>query len=795
MLKSYLKTAVRNLWRNKVFSLINIVGLGVGLAACMLIFLYAKDELSFDRFHKNADRIYQITAKFIKSDGQILRISNTGDVPGPNFKRQIPEVQDFVRIQQYNFTIRRGSEVFNQEAFDVDSSFFQLFSFPLLEGNPVTALVEPNSIVLSKDAAIKYFGNADALGQVLNLKINDTFQPFVVRGIMKKFPINSSIQADVFVPKNFTGSGKTDDGWLNFFENTFVILAPGANPAGVERKMASVYNEDAAGQIKDMAEQYGFKDKVVYHLQPLLKMHMSTDYPPNNGLKNASKPMYSYILTAIALFILLIACINFINLTVARSLKRAREVGIRKVVGGQRKQLMAQFLGESFILEFVAFLLAVGLVKAILPFFNEVSGKALSFSYLFDAPLILGYVGIFLVTGVLAGFYPAFVLSGFNPVQSLYGRERLGGRNFLAKGLVVLQFTLATFLIIAALVVYSQFTYLTHFDLGYNDKNVAVINASFKDQSKLNVFETELLANQGVQGLTKDQGGYWSTIAHINGGQEFHFDFRHIDENFLSLFHITMVKGRNFSKDMPSDSSEHVLVNETFVKEAGWKDPIGQVVDFFYMNKKYSVIGVVKDYHWNSLGQELQPLLMTTNPRYPYGSLYVKLNGGANASALDYLQKTFKSLYPTEPYSYTFREEDNRAQYDSERKWKQIVTAGALITIFSSCIGLFGLATLSAEKRRKEIGIRKVLGASVQGIVIRLSSDFVRLVLIAALIACPCAWWATHAWLKNYPYHVAVNAWLFVLSVTVVLLVALFTISFQSIRAAIANPVKSLRVE
>ncbi len=795
MLKSYLKTAVRNLWRNKAFSIINIVGLGVGLAACMLIFLYAKDELSFDRFHKNRDQLYHITADFIKADGSIQRLTSTGDVPGPNFKRQIPEIKDFVRIQQNSFTIRSGSEVFDQEAFDVDSTFFQLFSFPLLEGNPATALKEPNSIVLSKDVAIKFFGNADALGQVLNLKINDTFQPFVVRGIMKKFPINSSIQAEVLVPKNFFGSGKIDDSWLNFFENTFVILTPGSNPVAVERKMANVYNEDAAGQIKDMADKYGFKDKVVYHLQPLLKMHMSTDYAPDNGLKGASKPMYSYILTAIALFILLIACINFINLTVARSLKRAREVGIRKVVGGQRKQLMIQFLGESFILEFVAFMLAIGLVKAILPFFNEVSGKALSFSYLFDAPLILGYIVIFLLTGVLAGFYPAFVLSGFNPVQSLYGRARLGGRNFLAKGLVVLQFTLATFLIIAALIVYAQFSYLTHFDLGYNDKNVAVINAGFGDKSKLNVLETELLANPGVQGLTKDQGGRWSTIAHINGDQQFQFDIRHVDENYLSLFHVPVVRGRNFSKEMVSDSAEHVLVNETFVKEAGWKNPIGQVVDFFYNNKKYTVIGVVKDFHWVALNEKLPSLLLSMNPQYPYNSLYIKLRGGESAGVLNYIQKTFTSLFPTVPYSYTFREDDNRAQYDSERKWKQIVTAGALITIFISCIGLFGLATLSAEKRRKEIGIRKVLGASVQGIVVRLSSDFVRLVLIAALIACPGAWWATHAWLKNYPYHVAVNAWVFVYSVMVVLLVALFTISFQSIRAAIANPVKSLRVE
>jgi putative ABC transport system permease protein len=594
------------------------------------------------------------------------------------------------------------------------------------------------------------------------------------------------------VPKKLD---KADDQWLNSFENTFIVVKPGVNIEQLDAKINKIYLTDAAGQIKDAADKYGFKDKMSYSLQPLLQMHTSTDYPADNGLSDQSNPMYSYILTGIALFILAIACINFVNLTVARSLKRAKEIGIRKVVGGQRQQLIMQFLGESFILSFIAFALAIVLVLVVLPFFNTLADKALAFSYLMSFKLVAGYIGIFLLTGLLAGFYPALVLSGFNPVQSLYNRTQHVGKNYLSKGLVILQFTLATFLIISTITIYSQFNYLMKFDIGYNDKNVVSIAHWNLDKTKVSIFKTELLKDPAVLGVTVDQGGRQGTLAHINNGQQILFDMKHVDEDYLPLFQVSMVKGRNFSKAMTSDSSNAVLVTEEFVKQAGWKKPVGEVVDFFYNKKKYNVVGVVKDYHFLSLTEKMSPMLYSMNPNYPWGNIFIKISSNNKSEVLNRIQKEFRADFPFIPYQYKFKDAEVAEQYDKEAKWKQIITFGAILTIFISCIGLFGLATLSAERRKKEIGIRKVLGASVEGIVRKLSTDFAILVLISAAISTPVAFWAMHKWLENYPYKIDINAWIFLLAAVSVLLIALVTVSFQTIKAAIANPVNSLRSE
>jgi putative ABC transport system permease protein len=445
MFKNYFKTALRNLWRSKIFSLINILGLSVGLACCMLIFLYGKDEVSYDRFLNNNENIYRLTATLTSPDGNVNKIGSTGMVHGPNFTRTIPEIAEFVRLQSTSFNIKQGNEIFDQNALYADSNFFSVFSFPLIAGNPKTALNNLHAVVISEDMAEKYFGKKDVVGRILELNTGEKFEPFVVSAVAKRSPQNSSIKIDMLLPMKFGQTIWNDDQWINFFLNTFFVLKSNADIKTVESKFADVFNAEAASQLKEMADQYGFKDKVQFALQPLLQMHLSKDFPSGNGLSDASNPIYSYILTGIALFILLIACINFINLTVAHSLKRAKEVGIRKVVGGQRKQLAAQFLGESFILSFIAFIVAILLVQLVLPFFNELANKALSFSYLLDTQLVLGYVILFLLTGLLAGFYPALVLSRFNPVQTLYGRFRLTGKNYLSKGLVVFQFTLATF--------------------------------------------------------------------------------------------------------------------------------------------------------------------------------------------------------------------------------------------------------------------------------------------------------------------------------------------------------------
>ncbi|HTK20770.1 MAG TPA: ABC transporter permease [Mucilaginibacter sp.] len=792
MIRNYFKTAFRNLWRNKGFSLINIVGLSVGLACCMLIFLYTMDEVSYDRFNVNATNIYHLVVDDKSPDGQVHKFSSTGDMPGPNFKRQLPEVQDFVRIQGGNYTIKRGNEVFDQEALYVDSNFFSVFTFPMVYGKPQNALDDPHAIVLSEEVAEKYFGKINPVGKTLDLKVDDKFQPFKITAVTRKSPQNSSVKIKMLLPKK---ANQIDNQWNNFFENTFFVIKPGTNIKQLDAKMNKIFLTDAASQIKENADKYGDKNKRTFSLQPLLEMHTSTDYPADNGLSDQSNPMYSYILSGIALFILAIACINFVNLTVARSLKRAKEIGIRKVIGGQRKQLIMQFLGESFILSFIAFVLSIALVELALPVFNTLANKALAFSYLLSFKLVAGYIGIFLLTGLLAGFYPALVLSGFNPVQTLYNRTQYVGKNYLSKGLVILQFTLATFLIISTITIYSQFSYLMNFDLGYNDKNVVSISAWNLDKTKLPLFKNELLKDPAILSVTADQGGRWGTMAHINGNQQQMFDMKHIDEDYLPLFQVPMVKGRNFSKAMISDSTNAVLVNEEFVKQAGWKKPIGEIVDFFYNKKKYTVVGVVKDYHFLSLTEKMSPILYTMNPNIQWGNIFVKISGKNKSESLNRIQREFKALFPFIPYQYKFKDAEVAEQYDKEAKWKQIVTFGAVLTIFISCIGLFGLATLSAERRRKEIGIRKVLGASVEGIVRKLSTDFAKLVVIAAVIAVPAAWWAMHKWLENYPYRIDINAWIFVLAGATVLLVALATVSYQAIKAAIANPVNSLRTE
>lgn len=461
MYKNYLKTAIRNLLRNKIYSFINIAGLSLGLTCCLLIFLYSKDEVSYDRFHKNKENIYRIVAYATNPQGVTDKYSSTGMMPGPDFKRQIPEIENYVRIKDANYTVKNGNDVFDQEALCVDDNFFSIFSFPLIQGDPKTALKNIHSVVLSEEEAKKYFGKQQPVGRTLDLKLNDTFRTFVVTAVVPRSPQNSSIKIKMLLPIFADNNMRTDNGWLNFYLNSFITLKPGANKKTVEEKIAKAYNKDAEDQIKVAAEKYGYKDKIRYGLQPLLDLHLSTEFQADNGLKDSSNPIYSYILIGIALFILLIACINFVNLTVARSLKRAKEIGIRKVVGGQRRQLVTQFLSESFIICFLAFLLAIILVQITLPFFNTVSNKSLSFSYLLDTKLIAGFAVIFLVTGLLAGFYPAIVLSGYNPVDSLYGNARqFGGKNYLAKGLVVLQFSLALLLIIATITFYSQLTTL-----------------------------------------------------------------------------------------------------------------------------------------------------------------------------------------------------------------------------------------------------------------------------------------------------------------------------------------------
>ena len=798
MIFNYIKIAIRNLKRNKVYSFINIAGLSIGLACCMLIMLYNKDEVSYDRFHENAASIYRVVIKRLDSSGKVTSTNGiTGAMPGPAFKREVPEVEDFVRIQSERLPVKIGKDIYEQDGLYADDNFFSIFTFPLLSGNPKLALKDLHSVVLSEEVARKFFGKTDVLGKTIELPLGKdrSFETFAISGVVPQSPQNSSIKLSMLLPYKLNErDGKGDDQWINFFLNTFVVLNPKANIAAVENKFKKVYEADARDQIREAIEKYHMKESFTYGLQPMLDMHLSTEYQSQNGLTDASNPIYAKILSAIAIFILMIACINFINLTIARSLKRAKEIGIRKVIGGERKQMILQFLGESYLLSAGAFLFALLLVKLSLPVFNYLSNKALAFSYLLDARLIAGYILLFLFTGFLAGFYPALVLSRFDPAETLYNRLRFSGKNYLAKSLVVLQFTLATFLIISTMVIYSQFNFLTHQDLGYNDKNIVTLSTGSMKKDKLNFFREELLKNPSVVKVAARQRGEWGTVARA-AEKEIDFAMDVVDAGYLQTYEIPLVRGRNFSPELPTDSTKSVLVNESFIKTAGWTDGLGETVDFWYDNRKYNIIGVVRDYHFGSLTEKITPQLFIMDPIYNYGNLVIKIKPEKTSATLKHIEQVFKRLQPFEPYQYQFKDDENFKQYESENKWKQIISFAALITIFISCIGLFGLAALAAEKRTKEIGIRKVLGASVGEMIRMLSSDFLKLTLLAALVAIPAAWWAMNKWLENYPYRITVGPGLFALATFIVVTIALITVSFQAIKTARSNPVKALRSE
>ncbi len=796
MIWNYFIVAFRNIWRSKLFSAINILGLSVGISCCLIIFLYVKNETSYDLFHKRKESIYQLTVDMQNPSGNVSKMSITGMVPGPAFKDQLPEVEDFVRLEETNFSVKRGAEVLDQTAFFADDNFFSVFTFPLLKGHAKTALKDLHAVVLSESAAQKYFGDQDPVGQILQMSAGKAFEPFTVTGVMKDAPQNSSIKPEMIVPMRLSQAGYDDKMWTNFFLNTFLVVKPGADLVQLEKKCNQIFLKDAAAQIKEMAEKYGMKDKIVFHLQALPALHLSEDYPATNGLSDASKPIYSYILSAIAAFILLIASFNFINLTVARSLKRSKEIGIRKAIGGLRSQLIGQFLGESLLVCSVAFLVAIALLQILLPVFNTLADRDLSLWSLFDWKLVLGFILLFFITGLLAGFYPALVLSALKPVDTLYGKTKYAGKNYVSRFLVVLQFALSVFLIISMVNIYRQFNFLVNFDLGYDDSQLLTIKTPPLNMEKLNLLKNELAQHPAIASVAGMQDGDNYTIAHINGSKEIDFNIKRVDANYLPTLKIPLTRGRNFSEEMQSDSVESVLVNEAFVKKAGWSLPLGQEVDFFYRNEKFKVIGVVKDYHFGSLKQQIAPELLHMRRTFnSYRKVLIKLKEGSTASVLPFVAAVHKRLYPDHPYAFSFRDQDNKEQYSSEEKWKQIIGFSAALTIFISCIGLFALSALSAERRSKEIGIRKVLGASVNGIVRHLSFDFLKLIVLASLIASPLAWWLLNKWLQNYPYHIELKIGVFGLTIALVLILAFVTICYQSIRAALANPVKSLRTE
>ncbi len=805
MFTNYFKIALRYVLKNRVFSLINIAGLSLSLACAMLMILYTKDELTFDRFHKEGESLYLITIDVRFPDGSSMdKMGMTGFLQGPRFRASIPEIETFSRSTTSYRNVQLGDNVQSQLVMLADTNFFSLFTFPLLSGNPHQALVNPNSVVLSEDAAIKYFGTTDALNKTILVEKDAMYEPgeagfksYVVTGVAKRCPQNSSIQFDMLFPADIKPEMESNpEGWAGIAVNTFVKLRKGADPLGVAEKMRGVYDRESK-EVMDRIHATGFNETFFHELRPLADVHLHPDVNAPVGITNGSQPIYSYILSGIAVFVLVIACINFINLTIARSVRRSKEIGIRKVIGGARKQLIMQFLGESFLISSLSFIAAIFLSQMLLPWFNGIVNKQLALAYLLDTKLITVYIVLFLITGLLAGFYPAVVLSGYSPVATLYNQFKIAGSNFLQKTLIVFQFTLATFMIVATFGIATQFDYLTHKDLGYRSDHIVEVPSRGFTGANAKVFGEELLRDHNILMVTPY--GPWREAAKINGDSIYNFPAMTIGKDFIELLDLKIVEGRNFSDAFPGDSAHSVLVNESFAKLTGWSSSLGKEIHTLPLKgDKRTIVGVVKDYHYNSLSKEIEPQMFSLAPcsqNLLYSRMLIRIKPNSETASLAHIERTFRKMFPMLPYSYEFTDEVNRKNYTAESKWKGVIFAAAGLTIFIACIGLLGLSMLTTERRFKEIGIRKVMGASVKSIVLTLSKDFVFLIALALLIAMPFAWYVVNLWLERYPYRTEITPLLYASAGLLVLVVAILTTGYHSVKAGRMNPVEVIRRE
>lgn len=792
MLKNYFKIAWRNLWKNKVYALTNLAGLSIGLACVMLITLFVKDELSYDRFHEKAPRLYRIVNEAGDPEGNTHTSGISGPVHGPGFQAEIPEITSICRMLGGSALVKKEKEVISEGFLYADSTFFQLFSFRLLEGNPSSVLTGANGIIISEKLATKYFNSIDVVGKTLEMNIDGEMEAFTVEGLAENTPLNSTIQFDMLLPMSRRLKGVTSD-WTSFYVNTFVLLNPQANLKQVEAKMERVKENHMGKEIEEMRKSLGSGIYMHFKLQPFLEVHLTEEYSTSNGLQNGSNANYSYILGGIALFILLIACINFINLTLGRSIGRGKEIALRKVNGSSRKQLIAQFLGEAFILTLLAFIPAILFVKLSLPFFSELAHKKLEAFYLLETQSVILFALLLIVNTLLAGFYPAMVLSGQHPVRMLSGKLKLNSRNYLGKSLVVAQFIIAVFLMTGTFIMQKQFGYLIHKDLGYDPEGVVTVMLPWNQEGAyLEVFKNELSSHTFISeigGQSSSFTGFTGMGIKVEGKEWPGTAYKKIDNHFLPLLNIPLISGRNFFNS--AGDSLNCIVNKAFVNEAGWNNPIGQIVE--WGDKELRIIGVTEDFHHQSLKSKIEPLLMNQRPTEKYGEVMMKIDPQRKEEAIQAIRNVWNKLIPTRPLNYSFLEDTLSRQYESEKRWKNIVSIAAALSVFISCLGLFGLAALAIENRTKEIGIRKVLGASVSSIMALLSKGFIQLVLLAICIAAPLAWYAMNRWLEDFAYRIELQWWMFALAGLLAVVIALLTVSFQSVKAALMNPVKSLR--
>ena len=811
MLQNYVKIAWRNLVRNRAFSAINIIGLSMGLATCMLISLFVLDELSYDRFNEKADRIVRVIFRGSIQGGKM----NEAHVMPPvakTLKADYPEVLESTRLRGGGSPlITVGDKTFkDDEIAYVDSNFFQVFTLPLLQGDAKTALIRPYTAVITQKMARKYFGNDNPIGKVVTIKDRQT--TYQITGVMDKVPTNAHFHFDLFISMASRQDAQSNS-WMESEFHTYLVLPKGYDYRQLEAKMPQVVEKYMGPQLQQamgmtLAQFRQKGNDIGLFLEPLTNIHLHSDMTQN--LEAGSDIRYVYIFGAVALFMLLIACINFMNLSTASASRRAKEVGIRKVLGSVKMALANQFLIESLLLTAMALLLAIGLVYMALPLFNQLAGKELSLNFTANPWLLPSLLVLGLLVGILAGSYPAFFLSSFKPIAVLKGgtafRKFTSGRNSISlrSGLVVFQFFISISLMVGAIVVYRQLSYIQNKKLGYDKDQVLVLPETWLLGKKEDVFRNQIMQDPRVVNV--------STSGYLPAGPSYNNNFTvypetnstqlvktlryDIDYNYISTLGMQLAAGRNFSRQYGTDSSG-VILNETAAQTLGWGNKaLGHTITNTNNDGKkstYRVIGIVKDFHFKSMHERIAPLVMVLG--HNSGTVIVKVKTKDISELLASLKQQWNQLMPEAPFTYSFLDERFMATYRAEQKIGTILGIFAGLTIFVACLGLFGLATFTAEQRTKEIGVRKVLGASVGSIVALLSKDFLKLVAIAILIAVPVAWYTMSRWLEDFAYKIDITWWMFALAGLLSVGVALLTVSFQSVKAALMNPVTSLRSE
>jgi len=807
MLKNYFKVAFRNLWKNKAFSAINIIGLASGLGICLLILLYVLDELSYDKFNTKANRIFRVNNEVRFGDNH-FDLAVAPAMMGPAMVKEFPQVEQYTRIRWYGgFLVKKGNENIKEERVAYgDSTLFDVFTLPMLAGDPKTALKEPHSLVITENIAKKYFNRIDAVGQ--NMIINDTGN-YKITGVIKNIPRQSHFQFDFFLPF-IENPDSRNPSWLSNNYNTYVLLRDASDAKNLEPQLNKMMDRYVAPELKsainisldEFKKSGGF---VRASFIPLTDIHLHSNKTAE--LYGNGNIQYVYIFSAIALFILLIACVNFMNLSTARSSNRAKEVGVRKVLGSFKKNLIQQFLTESILISFIALLLAILIASLLLPYFNELAGKSIYLRSLFQPGMIASLLLLMLIVGLVAGSYPAFFLSSFQPIQVLKGKLAAGfKRSWLRSALVVFQFAVSIILIIGTIVIYNQLNYIRSKDIGFNRNQVIVINNTSALGEQASIFRNELLQISGVQNAT--MSGYlpvnysrsndaFFTSSTLDQKTAMSMQNWSVDENYVSTLDIKLLQGRNFSLQFPSDSTG-ILVNEAAAKFLGTQELINKklyrITDI--QTKKiveYHIIGVIKNFNFSSLRDVVTPLGLLFEK--DNGNISVRINTANTANTIAQIKNRWHTIAPNKPFDYSFMDEQFNNLYTGEQQTGRLSVTFSILAIVIACLGLFGLVTYAAEQRTKEIGIRKVLGANVQNILAMLSKDFLKMVIISIVIAFPIAGWVMTKWLQDFAYRVNISWWVFGFAALVTIVIALLTISFQAIKAAIANPVKSLRTE